>query len=213
MEATLTKEEILASKREYYVVEPGERLDGTALFGNDRPLEIEIGCGKGEFIAAVALRHPERNFLGFELRGKRIDNILRKLDPARQPNVRLIRLLVDDQIGRFIPAGSIRRIYIQHPDPWPKRRHAKHRIIQQPFIDTLAYLLPPGGEVELTTDHPALRDWVISHFARRTDFESVHPGGYTFDLPEDHIRTYFDVLHEQDGYPPAWMVFRKRSES
>jgi tRNA (guanine-N7-)-methyltransferase len=205
-----TKEDILERKRAYFVVQPTERIDFKTLFGNDHPVDIEIGCGKGEFIAAIARRHPERNYLGFELRARRIDNILRKLDIELCPNVRITRLYVDAEIGKLIPLGTMARIYIQHPDPWPKRRHAKHRIIQPEFIDVLYQMLAPDGIVELTTDHPALRGWIVKHFLKRTDFVSLHVNGFTFELPDDHIRTYFDMVNEQAGFPPALMEFRKK---
>src|SRR5690606_1866990 len=98
-------------------------LDPALHFKQLQPLYVEIGCGKGEFISSYSQAHPEINILGLEAAEKRIVNTLKKLDPARNSNVRLMRLFVDTSICDLLPPHSVSGIFIQHPDPWPKRRH------------------------------------------------------------------------------------------
>ncbi|HOZ01393.1 MAG TPA: hypothetical protein PLG20_06220, partial [Candidatus Syntrophosphaera sp.] len=117
--------------RDFFVLEDIEAaLDPQAVFANANPLYIEIGSGKGEFISQYSIQHPDWNFLGFEGREKRIRNILKKISPAQHTNVRIVRLMVDANIASVLPPESVSGVFIQHPDPWPKRRHYKRRLFQ-----------------------------------------------------------------------------------
>ncbi|MCD6181550.1 MAG: tRNA (guanosine(46)-N7)-methyltransferase TrmB [Candidatus Cloacimonetes bacterium] len=201
----------IQEKEEFFCIphKDNELLDFRAIFGNDNPVYMEIGCGKGELIATKSLVEWDRNFLGIEVKGDRIRIILHKLDASRHANVRLMRLYVDDSVINIIPRHSIRKIFIIHPDPWPKRKHHKNRIIQDSFLDTLNQILRLRGEIEIATDHQEYVMWIVEHFARRKDFVALYEKGYTTLPRAGHIVTYYEEFKRKEGYPPYFMRFRK----
>lgn len=201
----------MLADRDFFLVEPGEnRLDYAAVFGNDHPLYIEIGCGKGEFISQYPNIHPEWNFLGFEGREKRIRNILKKIDPQKNPNVRIIRLMVDARITQIIPPQSVQGVYIQHPDPWPKKRHHKRRLIQQDFLDALASILAPDALVHISTDHAEYANWIAEEFVKNPNFLSLHDQPIQAKPSMDHhIETWYEVDQRRQGFEPNFMLFQR----
>jgi tRNA (guanine-N7-)-methyltransferase len=123
------------------------------LFGREAPLHLEIGSGAGFFLTGMARAHPEWNFLGVELRFKRVVLCARKLDVAGVTNARIARYhaaFLDD----LCEDGTVDAIYVNHPDPWPKDRHEKNRLIARWFLEDCARLLRPGGALRIKSDHP-----------------------------------------------------------
>ncbi len=192
----------------FYWEPPQEgEIDLHAPFGNALPLHIEIGSGRGEFIAERARRLPGVNFIGFEGKGKRLPAIMAKLDPAVHANVRITRLYLDeDTVGRM-PPGSVQMVYILHPDPWPKQRHHKRRLIRRPFLDLLARLLSPGGEVRISTDHAGYAEWIEREFAAHPAFAPLPAAPH----PEEHIVTHFEAKKRAEGYEPHYMRYRRKT--
>jgi len=202
----------MLSDRDYFVIEVGKGpLDYPALFGNQNPVYIEIGSGKGEFISQYPTYHPEHNFIGFEVRGKRINNILKKLGPEKNPNVRLANLMVDGKIREFLPLSSVQGAFIQHPDPWPKKRHHRRRLINQEFLNSLAAVLLPDAFVQVSTDHLEYAAWIVREFTGNPLYYSVYED-HSVDHPvlDEHIVTWFEQEQKRLGYPPRYMMFKKK---
>lgn len=199
------------NKRDFFLIDSDNLLDYSEIFGNNNPTYLEIGCGKGEFIETIPVLNPGINYLGIELKHKRILMILKKIWVDTHPNVRLMKLYVDEKVTEIVPEESLDKIYIQHPDPWPKRRHNKNRLIQHPFIDALFKILKPGGTVEISTDHPDYAEWIVEKFMEREDFESMFPGGFTRVSPyrDKHITTYFEKINAEVGFEPYFMHYKK----
>ncbi len=128
-------------------------MDLTAIFGNSRPVEIEIGSGKGAFLLRRASARPEVNLLGVEwLAGYAAlaaDRALR----ASLKNVRLLYADAEQVFARCLANGSVQRVHIYFPDPWPKRKHLRRRLIKPEFVQNLRRVLRIGGTVHITTDH------------------------------------------------------------
>jgi tRNA (guanine-N7-)-methyltransferase len=121
-------------------------------FGREAPLHLEIGCGNGFFLAELARREPGWNFLGIEIRYKRTVLVAKKLDGAGVTNARIARYhaaYLDD----LLEPGSLSGLYVNHPDPWPKERHEKNRLISRWFLEDVATYLKPGGWFRLKSDH------------------------------------------------------------
>lgn len=212
---TKTENPLLLKKREAFLlkVEPDKQFDLPAIFGNNNPVLIEIGSGKGEFISQYALLHPEQNFIGFEVRQKRVDLILRKLDWETHKNVRLATFLIDAGIENIIPPKSIDGVFIQHPDPWPKRKHFKRRLVQQTFLDALSRIIKPGGYIQVSTDHEEYALWIWKEFSQRTDFLSKKVDKIsTKPLLDEHIETFYEIEQRRLGFEPKHMLFEKCSE-
>ncbi len=207
------KMEDLSSKFEKFEIKSnhGQKLNFEKIFGNDNPVHLEIGSGRGEFLLSKAEQNPDVNYLAIELKEKRIKTILRQLDEDIHKNVKLIRLFVDEAVIGIISEASLSKIYIIHPDPWPKTKHNRRRLIQQKFIDVLWQLLASNGKVFLSTDHSDYAAWIVEHFSQRSDFISIHEKGFTRTAPEDHIETYFEKMKKEEGYPPYFMAYHKKN--
>lgn len=146
-------------------------LDPVTLF--DAPVEkvwLEVGFGGGEHLAALAERHPEIGFLGCEPFINGVAKLLSAVDEGGLTNV---RILADD--ARLLMAalrpGSLDRVFVLFPDPWPKRRHWARRFIGPENLPELARILRPGGELRIATDHPGYLDWILAHMTRCRDFD------------------------------------------
>jgi tRNA (guanine-N7-)-methyltransferase len=128
-------------------------LDWRAIFGNDAPVELDLGAGDGGFALAYAREHPEINLLAVERLLGRIRKIEKRAVRFGLSNVRVLRLEFGYFVRYLIPPGSVSIVHIMFPDPWPKRRHWPRRLIQAPFVHDVAAGLKPGGELRFTTDH------------------------------------------------------------
>jgi tRNA (guanine-N7-)-methyltransferase len=127
-------------------------LNIVAAFGRSAPVILEIGFGMGETTAAIAAAHPERNFLVLEVHGPGVGALLNRVDAAGLTNVRVIQHDAVDVVAHMIPAASLAGIHIYFPDPWPKKRHHKRRLLQPGFVHALAQRLAPDGYLHAATD-------------------------------------------------------------
>jgi tRNA (guanine-N7-)-methyltransferase len=128
-------------------------LDWQNLFGNDHPVELEIGMGKGTFLTDQAKSRPEINFLGLEYARWFWRYASDRLRRNQCNNARTIRAEAAFFLREFVPDARLSVIHIYFPDPWPKKRHHKRRLIQGPFIAQILRVLQPGGRVQIVTDH------------------------------------------------------------
>jgi tRNA (guanine-N7-)-methyltransferase len=129
-----------------------QRLDFTAMFGDANPVEVELGAGDGSFIARYAASNPGRNFLGIERLLGRLRKIDRKGRRGGLTNLRGMRIEAAYLLEWMVPPNSVAAIHIYFPDPWPKRRHWKHRLINERFTSLVHRALAPDGTVFLRTD-------------------------------------------------------------
>ena len=135
-------------------------LDGSSavlwgrLFGAERPLRVEIGVGNSSFLIEVARSAPQFNYLGFEYSRKRVLKFLKKVEAAAFTNIRMLRVDAGLVIGHLFQDDSVDHVYINHPDPWPKRRHARKRFVSTENAREIRRLLAPGGGLSLRTDVP-----------------------------------------------------------
>jgi tRNA (guanine-N7-)-methyltransferase len=124
-----------------------------SLFGNDRPIELEIGSGKGTFLLAESLARPEVNFLGIEYARRYWIFAADRLRRAGRANVRLVLAEASAFVRDFLETESLQAVHIYFPDPWPKTRHRRRRLIQPAFLELLLPKLKPGGRLAIATDH------------------------------------------------------------
>jgi tRNA (guanine-N7-)-methyltransferase len=136
-----------------YGVEYREQLLGLrALYAREAPCTLEIGFGNGENLLSLALAHPERDYLGIEVHRPGVGRLLLALEERRLANVRVICHDAVEVLERQIAPGSLGEILILFPDPWPKKRHHKRRLIQPAFVALLTRALEPGGRLHIATD-------------------------------------------------------------
>lgn len=127
-------------------------LDLRATFGRDSPKILEIGSGMGEATAAIAQAHPDRDFLAVEVHTPGVGGLLQLVDQKALANVRIVQHDAAEVVAHMIAPGALAGIHIFFPDPWPKKRHHKRRLLQPAFVHALAERLAPGGYLHVATD-------------------------------------------------------------
>ena len=143
-------------------------LDLEQVFGRIAPLEVDLGCGDGAFIAQLAANSPERNFLGIEKLGGRVRRACKKASRLKVRNLRVVRIESSYAIQYLLPPASVDVVHLLFPDPWPKRKHKRRRLVQPAFLESVHRLLAPGGYFRIATDQEnyfhAIRDLLSPQF-------------------------------------------------
>lgn len=158
------------------VVQPAsyvEKLQIRDLFVTQQPLEVELGAGDGSFLVRWAEKNPAHNFLAVERLLGRLRKAERKARRMGLSNVRLLRIEAGYFLEYFLAPGSVAALHVYFPDPWPKRKHHRHRLINEQFTDVAAKVLQPGGIIYLRTDDKPYFAQMTSVFARKRLFEPV----------------------------------------
>jgi tRNA (guanine-N7-)-methyltransferase len=130
-------------------------LDWGQVFGNDHPVELEIGTGKGTFLTDQAKARPEVNFFGIEWANWFYRYAADRLRRNGCLNARVVRAEAGYFLNEFVPDASLSVLHVYFPDPWPKKRHHKRRLVQEPFLRQAERVLVPGGRLQVVTDHKA----------------------------------------------------------
>jgi tRNA (guanine-N7-)-methyltransferase len=180
-----------------------ERIDLRALFPAAQPLEVELGCGDASFLAAYAQRHPERNFIGVERLLGRIRKLDRKGRRAALVNLRGVRIESVYFLEYLLPPQSAAVLHIYFPDPWPKRKHWKHRYINARFPEIARRSLAAGGVIYLRTDdlnyHGQMREVFAASPAFRPTETPVELSG---------LRTDFEAEFQARGVPTLYAAYQ-----
>lgn len=127
-------------------------LDFEEIFGRQAPVEVDLGCGDGSFLAALASENPDRDFLGIERLVGRVGSACRKIEHSGLKNARVLRFEIAYAVERLLPQSSVASFYLMFPDPWPKRRHAPRRLVSENFLTSLHRALAANGTVRIATD-------------------------------------------------------------
>ncbi len=162
-------------------------------FGNDHPIHIEIGMGKGQFIHALAKLHPEINYVGVEKYSSVLLRAIQKMDEEELPNLKFLRMEAED-IDKVFGKEEVDKIYLNFSDPWPKDRHAKRRLPSKEFLARYDFILKQGSRLEFKTDNRDLFDFAV---------EELEPAGWkaeviTYDLHADEKLVEGNVMTEYE---------------
>ena len=165
------------------------------IFGNDHPIHIEVGMGKGQFITTLAIQNADINYIGIEKYSSVLVRALEKVDALETPlpNIRFIRMDAEN-LHMMFEKDEVDRIYLNFSDPWPKDRHAKRRLTSQQFLNRYDRILKKDGRVEFKTDNKDLFQFSL---------EQVEPAGwnldaFTWDLHHDEILNRGNVMTEYE---------------
>jgi tRNA (guanine-N7-)-methyltransferase len=174
------------------------------------PIVLEIGFGRAELIAALAEAEPGRAFLGLEVSRKRVDKAAQRLARRGVTNVRLVHGAAELVLERALPPKCVGECWINCPDPWPKKRHFKRRLIQPPFLSQLARVLVPGAVLHIATDHAGYAEWIAERLACADEFENLHaPARWSLGAPL-RPETSYEAEWRAEGRTMVYFEYRRR---
>jgi tRNA (guanine-N7-)-methyltransferase len=136
-------------------------LNFKEIFGNENPVYSEIGFGMGSATVEIAEKNPDKNYIGIEVFEAGVGRLWTEIQKRNLRNIQIIKHDAVEAVGKMIPGGSISGFHIFFPDPWPKKRHHKRRLIQRPFTDLLADKLVENGYIYAVTDWEPYADWAL----------------------------------------------------
>jgi tRNA (guanine-N7-)-methyltransferase len=180
------------------------------MFNQDRPICIEYCSGNGAWIAAKAQSHPECNWVAIEHKFDRVRKIWSKLKNLSLQNLLAVCGEGYQVTQGYIPTSSVQSIFINFPDPWPKRRHAKNRLIQVPFIKEMHRILQPEGILTMVTDDESYSKTIIDLFHQVAGFQSLFPSPYYVTDYPSYGTSYFEDLWRLKGKAIRYHAFRQQ---
>ncbi len=180
-----------------------ESLSFAAIFENERPIEIDLGSGSGRFLIEAARQYPERNFFGVERLLGRVRKTLRAASRLGLTNVRVLRLEIDYTVRFLLSPGSVSRLHLSFPDPWPKRRHSRRRLVDEGFLAASASALAIGGELWIKTDHADYFQRITRAVDSRKDLFVCVPWS------EEYPRTDFEEAYRSQNLSIYQLRLRK----
>jgi tRNA (guanine-N7-)-methyltransferase len=178
------------------------RLDLKKIFGHRAPVHVDLGCGDGSFLCALAQRLPDKNFLGIERLSGRVQSSARKA--ASLDNVRLLQMESSYAVRYLLPAESVETFYLLFSDPWPKRRHHRRRIVTPDFLDSVHVALEQNGVIYIATDH-------LNYFRKIKETAESIPGFAIDDADVDLPQSKFEMAFREKNAPIYWLALRKIS--
>ena len=203
---TPAQQRALAELLPVYQLSPHTR-DMTLAFGCQRPLVVEIGFGNGEALAWMAANEPARNFVGVEVHEPGVGRLLRALQALGLDNVRVAVRDAVEVLQHQAQTASLEEVRIYFPDPWPKKRHHKRRIVQGTFLELLADRLRPGGRLHLATDWQPYAESMLEQLAARPEFENL--GDPFVERPPWRPQTHFEQRGANKGHAIFDLLFRR----
>lgn len=212
------KKEVLLLNKVLFVPEKGiddyssyqlPAWNSDELFGNNHPVNIEYCSGNGAWIAAKALENPECNWVAVEKKFDRVRRIWAKMHNFNLSNLLVIYGEASLVTKTYFPKKTFAQTYINFPDPWPKRRHAKFRLIQPSFIELIHDSLNGGGEVYIATDDETYSNSIIKDFSRNQGFASRFADPYFIHDFPGYGTSYFEELWRSQGLKIRYHCFKK----
>lgn len=202
-------EEFITNHPEVIIPNPEEyKGKWKEVFGNDNPLHIEVGTGKGQFVTGMALANPNINYIGIELYDSVIVSALEKvLDANTPPNLRLLKVNGAD-LAKYFAKNDVSRVYLNFSDPWPKTRHAKRRLTHEGFLKLYESILEDNGEIHFKTDNRGLFEYSLvsmSEYGMLLKYVSLDLHA---NMPEDNIMTEYEEKFSAKGQP----IYRLESQ-
>lgn len=156
----------LAANPQYVILNPEDsKGKWRQVFGNNNPIHIEVGSGKGRFVTGMAAQNPDINYIGIDVQLSVLSYALDKVLESGLPNIKLLR--VDgSSLTNYFEDGEIDLLYLNFSDPWPKTRHEKRRLTYRSFLETFEQILPPGGEIHFKTDNRGLFEYSLASMSQ-----------------------------------------------
>ena len=183
-------------------------LDLDTAFGRAAPRTLEIGFGNGESLVALAQAHPDEDFLGIEVHRPGVGHLMLRAESLELRNVRVACRDAVEVLARQLPDASLDAVLLYFPDPWPKKRHHKRRIVQPAFVALVASRLKPGGRFRLATDWQDYAEQMLAVVGDCAMLENEFDAGYA-PRPDSRPRTRFETRGQRLGHEVWDLCFRK----
>jgi tRNA (guanine-N7-)-methyltransferase len=184
-----------------------------ALFAPDvrepLPLVVELGFGRGEFLRALAAAAPEVAHLGVERSYRRVLKLARRIARTEERNIRLVEGTAEELVASALAEASVAAFWINFPDPWPKKRHQRRRLVQPPFVALLATRLVPGGEVHAATDHAEYAEQMHAALSAEPLLENALRVPFLPEVP-GRLCTAYEAMWRAEGRPLHFFTHRRR---
>jgi tRNA (guanine-N7-)-methyltransferase len=184
-------------------------LDLHTVFGRPAPRTVEIGFGNGDNLVKMAGAHPERDYLGIEVHRPGIGHLLLAIEESQLANVRVICHDAVEVLARHISQQALDEIVILFPDPWPKKRHHKRRLVQSDFLELVAERLRPGGVLRMATDWQPYAQEMLDIAKANAKLSNLAPEGTYIPRPVERSATRFEKRGERLGHDVWDLAFRR----
>ena len=183
-------------------------IDPREVFGRDAPLVLEIGSGMGETTAAIAAAQPGTDFIAVEVHGPGVGSLLNRIQAQELVNLRVVRHDAVEVLQHMISDASLAAIHLFFPDPWPKKRHRKRRLVQLSFVALAARKLAPGGYLHVATDWQEYAEQILAVLSLEPLLENAAAGFAA--RPAHRPLTKFEQRGLALGHPVRDVLFRRR---
>jgi tRNA (guanine-N7-)-methyltransferase len=187
--------------------------ESSEVFGNENPVHVEYCSGNGDWIVGKALANPNVNWVAVEKRFERVRKIWSKIKIHNIENLLVVCGEGLTFTQNYVSPGSVSTAYVNFPDPWPKDRHAKHRIVRAPFVNEMARILNRDGEMILVTDDVDYSLIMVDEMNRSEDFEASYPEPYFLSNVDDYGSSWFEQLWKEMGRVIRHIKYRRKAHS
>lgn len=186
------------------------KVDLAALFSQTGPIELEIGCGKGGFLLKQAKAHPDRNYVGIEWANKYFKYAADRMARWNLANVRIVRTDAKHFVMRRLEPECLDALHVYHPDPWPKKRHHKRRLIDADFAAAAVRALKPNGRWAVQSDHAGYFEVIRSILTSMPELQPVPFDDAEFGTADERTETNYETKYLREGREMYRLAFRKR---
>lgn len=188
---------------------PREPLDLDEVFGRSAPRICEVGFGDGQALATLAAKHPEMDFLGIEVHEPGVGRLLLTIEKQGLTNIRVIRHDAVEVLRDWLTPACLDRLHLFFPDPWPKKRHHKRRIVQQDFLALAARVLKPGAMLHMATDWENYADHMLELTDGCPRFRNLAGPGHFSERPAERPETKFERRGRRLGHQVRDLLYRR----
>jgi tRNA (guanine-N7-)-methyltransferase len=197
----------------YGIESSGGPLDLVALFGRQGPVSLEIGFGNGENLVALAAAHPDEDFIGVEVHPPGVGQLLHKAAAAGLANLRVFQHDAVEVLRERIAPASLAAILVLFPDPWPKKRHHKRRLVSSQFAALAASRLAPGGTLQLATDWVPYAEWMLEVLDAAPELRNRAADGHYVPRNPGRAPTRFEARGERLGHEVRDLCYERVNPS
>lgn len=192
-----------------YGLDQSKLLNLTEVFGRKADIHLEIGFGMGDALVTMAKTHPEHDYLGIDVHRPGIGSLLLKIEAEQLTNVRVLEADAVEVLQNCLPPKSLAVVYLFFPDPWPKKRHQKRRLVQPEFVHLLAQRMTTGGHLYLATDWQDYAAQMLQVLEATSDFVNSYTKGKFAPRPTERPLTKFEQRGQRLGHQVWDLIYQR----